>query len=189
MIVVDTFGYIGLIHDASSIISDYHQYLKNLRILDQKINETQSIMDGIKDQLKETTIRITSEKETRRSRYESVITYMDKADECKEKLESMLEKALINPEEIEHPKRYSIENLEKMVGYSLKSRRKELEDLKSQLEVSKRFYDSRGFIYQKMHSDDIKRNNNILTHTESLINITKSYLSLYNNVVGYIDHD
>jgi hypothetical protein len=101
----------------------------------------------------------------------------------------MLEKALINPEEIEHPKRYSIENLEKMVGYSLKSRRKELEDLKSQLEVSKRFYDSRGFIYQKMHSDDIKRNNNILTHTESLINITKSYLSLYNNVVGYIDHD
>lgn len=176
-IVVDTFGYIDIINKASPIIDEYHQYLVNLRMLDQKINETQSIMDGVKNKLRDTTIRIIKDKETNRSRYENVIINFDNADRCKEKLEGMINNAIENPRAIDRPKRYSIDNLDKLILYSLNARKKEVEDLRESLIVSKRFYDDRNFIYKCAHSEDIKRNEQILKHTASLLTIISNCIS------------
>jgi hypothetical protein len=54
-----------------------------------------------------------------------------------------------------------------------------LQQLKSQLEITKKMYDDRKFMYRQMHKDDIKRNQLLLNHTSQLIKHTENFRSLY----------
>ena len=186
-IVTDTFGYIDAINTATPFIRDYHVLLEDTRVLDQKINTTYSVMDGVKDTLKDNTIRVSSKTETRRAYHEQVILNLDRADDLEDKLKKILDKVISNPRAEMNPKRYNIEVLERTIGSNLSMTRTNLANLLKELEVSKRLYQDKNFVYRMMHSEDIKRNERLLKHTSSLMQITKSYIGLYEQVMKHVE--
>ena len=186
-IVTDTFGYIDAINIATPFIRDYHVLMEDTRVLDQKINTTYSVMDGVKDSLRDNTIRVSSKTETRRAYHEQVILNMDRADDLDAKLRKILDKVTLNPRAEMNPKRYNIEVLERTVGSNLSMVKTQLDGLHKDLEVSRRLYQDKNFIYRMIHSEDIKRNETLLKHTSSLMEIVKGYTDLYNHVLKHVN--
>ena len=48
-------------------------------------------------------------------------------------------------------------------------------------------YDDRNFVYRKMHSEDIRRNQTILAHAGSLIRQTEEFRHLYIKLLSQVD--
>lgn len=181
--IVDTFSYVEIVKRADMLIESYYRILCELQILDHAINSSTSLMDDMKDKLKDSTIRSFKKQPTKRENYEDVIYHFQQAEEYKEQLENLLN-YINNPKASTNPKKYSLEYVKKVTNTSLAKYKKDLEMLQRELEISKKNYDDRKWIYRKMHSEDIKRNQNILNHTANLIKIIEGFQIVYPKLIG-----
>jgi hypothetical protein len=176
--VEDKHDYIKVAHSASEIITTYYGYLMNVRQIDHEINQSVSIMDGMKNEIHSKTFGSRINKKSKRELTEEVIFYSDKMDACRDTLNELWQKAN-QLSEVSNPRRYSINYLRQDVKESFTDKLKMLQQLKSQLEITKKMYDDRKFMYRQMHKDDIKRNQLLLNHTSQLIKHTENFRSLY----------
>lgn len=184
--VVDTYDYVSLTQNVSEVINTYHSYLVKVRELDHEINKTVSIADSIKDTVKDNALRRKNTKATKRDMLEEVIFYFGKMDVCKESLDKLWEtakKEIPSP----HPKRYSLDFIRKEMSISFTSKIRTLQNLKSQLEITKKMYADRNWMYRNAHKEDIRRNQNLLNYTASLIRSVEEFRTLYIKLLSQIE--
>lgn len=184
--VVDTYDYVVHTTRASEIIDRYFGLLVKLRALDHEINKNTSVLDSAKQGLKENAIGRGKHNESKRDMLEEVIFYLGKADECRDALDSIIQQINMDIPS-NHPRRYSLDFIKKDINVTFTAKIKMLEDLKKQLEITKKMYDDRNFVYRKMHSEDIRRNQTILTHAGNLIRQTEEFRHLYVKLLSQID--
>lgn len=184
--VIDKYNYVAAATRASEIIDEYFGLLTKLRALDHEINKNTSALDSIKQGMKENAIGRGKNKESKRDMLEEVIFYLGKADECKEALDDLIQKTSRDIP-INNPRRYSLDFIKKEINVTFTAKIKMLEDLKKQLEITKSMYDDRNFVYRKMHSEDIRRNQTILAHAGSLIRQTEEFRHLYIKLLSQVD--
>ena len=183
-IIVDRYGYVDLICRASIIIDEYYGCLMNLYELDAEINKAMSVMDDAKDKLSNSTIRFVKNDESKLQQEIKVKKNFDIIYHCDEQLEDMLTNAIDNPQEVLRPKKYTMDSLDKVINHNLYSKKKQLMDLKYTLEVIKRVYDDRSWIYKKVHSQDIQRNRDMLNCTSTLIEKIEKYKTIYTKLIA-----
>jgi len=189
---VDEFGYMNYILEARPIIDDYFMTVDHLNKIDHQINKGLSfedkamnyVGDGVKGSLK-----IQSKKNTKRDNLEAFTNFMIQADRQKSKLTALLEEAHRDIP-TEHPKSYSVDVLQKEVKREFDTRLEGMQRLKYNLEVVKKTYqENNNFI--KRHfgklSQHIKRNNQLLNHCASLINLTEQFKALQVKLINQIN--
>lgn len=183
--VVDTYDYMSISQNASAVISAYYDYIVKVREIDHEINKSVNLVDTMKGSLKENTFG-SRNKASKRDLLEDVIFYFGKMDGCNESLNALLESA--NKEiPVPHPKRYSLDFIKKEMNATFNGKIKMLQNLKTQLDITKKMYDDRNFMYRNMHSEDIRRNQNMLNHTALLIRYTEDFRALYVKLLAQID--
>ena len=186
-IIVDRYGYVDVICKASTIIDEYYNCLINLYELDAEINKAMSVMDDVKDKLSNSTIRFIKNDESKLQQEIKVKKNFDIINQCDSELESLLDNVIKNPVEVIRPKKYTIESLEKVMNHNLNSKKKQLQELKYTLEIAKRVYDDRSWVYKKIHSQDISRNRDMLNCTSALLSKIEEYKTLYVKLVAQFD--
>lgn len=180
--IVDKYGYVDIVQRSMAIIDVYTKTLKSLRIIDHELNKSTSLMDEMKSKLKDTTIRSHTVQPSRRDNLENVILHFQKADEYKEGLDSLCDKLKV-PIPVNYPKKYTLNFLKKEIEGGLNRQRRILVDLKKELENTRTIYNDSGFMYRMAHSNDIKRNQNILNHTSYVIEKIAQLQSVYPKLV------
>lgn len=183
-IVVDKYGYVDVICKASEIINKYYECLLNLYELDAEINKAMSVMDDVKDKLSNSTIRFVKDNESKLQQEIKVKKNFDIIGQYNSELDSILNTILNNPIELSKPKRYTMDSLEKLVKHNLDSKKKQLEGLKYTLDIAKRVYDDRSWIYKKVHAQDISRNRDMINCTSTLLDKIERYKTLYLRLIA-----
>lgn len=183
-IIVDKYGYVDVICKASEIINNYYSCLLNLYELDAEINKAMSVMDDVKDKLSNSTIRFVKDNESKLQQEIKVKKNFDIINQYNFELETMLNNILNNPVEVDRPKRYTMDSLEKLVKHNLDSKQKQLDGLKYTLDITKRVYDDRSWIYKKVHAQDISRNRDMINCTSTLLDKIERYKTLYTRLIA-----
>ena len=185
-VVVDKYGYVEIINKATYVIDSYYEAISRIQDIDHQINRSYNIVGDARDFMKDKVRISLTKKPSQRENHELVIMYFDRCNEYK----AILDKLLYDSENLrerEKPQRYSLDFITKEMSKAFNTKISKLNQLNNQLEYSKKMYANRGFIYKHMHSEDIKRNRDLLTHTNELLQITEKFKVLYTRLITQVD--
>lgn len=187
VIISDPYGYVDCIEQGTSIIALNYSHLKSIRRLDMNIVKDASLMDALKEKMKDMTYGSKPEMTTRQY-YEDIHRHFKESDDCFESMDKLLKDANENKTHIPI-KRYQKDGLEKKINIPLKKIIACLNELKDDVENAKQTYEERNFLYRKFRKQDIERNNKLLNYSAKLIEQAEGLKELYIKLISYVEED
>lgn len=176
--IMDPYGYVDAIRIAIPMLQEYKDSILDLMMYDRETNKTSNVSDTLRDSLIDKTVRIVQPKTTKREISENILRCFKKCDAYKELLHENIQKTCAN-HPLPVPMKYPFGYLTKTFQEPLNHLISDLTEIKKDVEISKEWYAKSKFLYRVIHSDDIRRNKDILNHVISLIEITEKYKAMY----------
>lgn len=187
-LIVDQYGYIDTLAETSPIINDYFASLQNLRSIDVAILSHQDIMTKIQDKIQGSTVGDKESYNKTRGYYEKWMKNVQNIEIYDEKLRDILQemKGRVSPYAV---KKYTPKHIDNFMKRHLYAKIDGLTNLKKDLEITKKFYNNKGWLSKHtVNKENVKRNSECLKHTNNLLNIMNKFVVMCSKIVQ-VDND
>lgn len=185
MIISDVHGYFDYIKQGTELLSINYNHLRKIRELDMNIVKEMSMIESLKEKMKDMAIRSKSEMTTRQY-YEDIHRHFKEVDQCEATLDRIIAQA--NEDRIVTPiKRYTKDNLEKELNLPLQKIIRNLKELRDDVQNAKETYSERKRMYRIMHKNDIDRTNKLFAKTTEAIKQSEQIEEIYVKTISYVE--